>query len=281
MPLRTITRAQAEKIAERPRERPAHRGGLGHASRQFQRQVTPRSAAGGPAATAFCCSRSIRNIRRRPPRPPATRLSTRSRPCAGSPRIRVVPPYYDDPAYIEALASSTRAGLAALDFEPEVVIASFHGLPQAYFDKGDPYYCHCAKTTRLLREALGWPEQRLLADLSVALRARRVAQALYRRRPSQGWPRAACRRLAVITPGLRRGLHRDAGGDGDPGRARPSASTAASATPPSPASTISAARHRRPFFHRRTRVARLGGWLTCIIARAPLRAPGKCDTVRA
>ena len=43
-----------------------------------------------------------------------------------------------------------------LDFEPEVVLASYHGIPQAYFDKGDPYFCHCAKTTRLLREALGW-----------------------------------------------------------------------------------------------------------------------------
>ena len=51
--------------------------------------------------------------------------------------------------------------LAELDFEPEVLLASFHGIPQAYFDKGDPYFCHCAKTTRLLREALGMDEKRL------------------------------------------------------------------------------------------------------------------------
>ena len=54
-----------------------------------------------------------------------------------------------------------RASLADLDFEPEVLVASYHGIPQAYFDKGDPYFCHCAKTTRLLREALGMSEERL------------------------------------------------------------------------------------------------------------------------
>ena len=66
------------------------------------------------------------------------------------PAVRIAAPYYDDPVYIDALARSTRAALARLDFEPEVVLASYHGIPQAYFDQGDPYYCHCAKTTRLL-----------------------------------------------------------------------------------------------------------------------------------
>jgi len=77
------------------------------------------------------------------------------------PAIRVAAPYYDDPVYLEALARSVRASLADLDFEPEVLVASYHGIPQAYFDKGDPYFCHCAKTTRLLREALGMSEERL------------------------------------------------------------------------------------------------------------------------
>ncbi|MCR4283163.1 MAG: ferrochelatase [Bauldia sp.] len=77
------------------------------------------------------------------------------------PAIRTLPPYHDDPAYIDALAKSLSAALAALSFEPEVVLASFHGLPRAYLDKGDPYHCHCQKTTRLLREKLGWPAERL------------------------------------------------------------------------------------------------------------------------
>ena len=78
------------------------------------------------------------------------------------PAIRVAAPYYDDPVYIEALARSVRASLADLDFEPEILVASYHGIPQAYFDKGDPYFCHCAKTTRLLRDAMGMSEERLL-----------------------------------------------------------------------------------------------------------------------
>jgi protoporphyrin/coproporphyrin ferrochelatase len=77
------------------------------------------------------------------------------------PALRVAAPYYDDPVYIDALAHSIRAGLANLDFEPEVVVASYHGIPQSYFDQGDPYYCHCAKTTRLLGEALKLGAERL------------------------------------------------------------------------------------------------------------------------
>ena len=77
------------------------------------------------------------------------------------PALRMAAPYYDDPVYIDALAASIRAGLAKLDFAPEVVLASYHGIPQAYFDRGDPYYCHCAKTTRLLGEALNLDGERL------------------------------------------------------------------------------------------------------------------------
>jgi protoporphyrin/coproporphyrin ferrochelatase len=77
------------------------------------------------------------------------------------PALRIAAPYYDDPVYIDALAASIRAGLAKLDFAPEIVLASYHGIPQAYFDRGDPYYCHCAKTTRLLGEALKLDGERL------------------------------------------------------------------------------------------------------------------------
>jgi ferrochelatase len=69
--------------------------------------------------------------------------------------IRTLPPYYDDPAYIGALATSVRNGLAALDFETDAMIASFHGMPQRTLELGDPYHCHCQKTARLLSEALG------------------------------------------------------------------------------------------------------------------------------
>ncbi len=77
------------------------------------------------------------------------------------PAVRTVGPWHDDPLYIEAIASSIEEHLATLDWEPEVVITSFHGLPKRYHTAGDPYHCHCAKTNRLVRERLGWPKDKL------------------------------------------------------------------------------------------------------------------------
>ncbi len=78
------------------------------------------------------------------------------------PTIRIAPPYHDEPAYIAALAQSVRNHLATLDFEPEVILTSFHGMPKEYLLKGDPYHCHCAKTWRLLREELGYSPDRMM-----------------------------------------------------------------------------------------------------------------------
>jgi ferrochelatase len=76
------------------------------------------------------------------------------------PTIRVSPPFYDDLKYIAILAKSVQKQLDMLDEQPEVLVASFHGVPREYLLKGDPYHCQCQKTGRLLREALGWPEDR-------------------------------------------------------------------------------------------------------------------------
>jgi ferrochelatase len=76
------------------------------------------------------------------------------------PSIRSTPAYADEPVYIDALAKSVRAHLATLDWEPDVLVATFHGMPQKYLEKGDPYHCECMKTGRLLREALGWDKER-------------------------------------------------------------------------------------------------------------------------
>lgn len=76
------------------------------------------------------------------------------------PAIRIIEPYESDPLYIEALAKSIEGFLKHSDWQPDTIIASFHGIPQRYFDAGDPYYCFCHKTARLLRERLGFqPEQ--------------------------------------------------------------------------------------------------------------------------
>ncbi len=73
------------------------------------------------------------------------------------PSIRTLPPYYDHPDYIAALKQSVEAGLAALDFVPDAIVASFHGMPRRTLALGDPYHCHCQKTARLLSEALARP----------------------------------------------------------------------------------------------------------------------------
>ena len=71
------------------------------------------------------------------------------------PAIRTLPPYHDDPGYIAALKASVEASLAALDFVPDAILASFHGMPERTLHLGDPYHCHCRKTARLLGAALG------------------------------------------------------------------------------------------------------------------------------
>jgi ferrochelatase len=117
------------------------------------------------------------------------------------PAIRTVPAYPDEPAYIDALADSVRAHLQDLDWEPEVLLTSFHGLPKRYFDAGDPYHCHCAQTARLLGEALNWPTRRVqLAFQSRFGREewlRPYMQDVVRSLPGEG-----AKRVAVISPGF-------------------------------------------------------------------------------
>jgi ferrochelatase len=78
------------------------------------------------------------------------------------PAIRILPPYYEDPYYIEVLASSLQAELQALPFEPDVILASYHGMPKQYVDKGDPYERQCVRTTELLRAHLGVDDKKLM-----------------------------------------------------------------------------------------------------------------------
>ena len=77
------------------------------------------------------------------------------------PAVRTLPAYFDTPEYVAALAESIDDGVKALPFQPDVVLTSYHGMPQVYLERGDPYYCQCLKTTRLVRETLGWSEDKL------------------------------------------------------------------------------------------------------------------------
>ena len=114
------------------------------------------------------------------------------------PALRTLPPYHDDPAYIDALATSVAAQVAALDFEPDTILASFHGMPQRTLELGDPYHCHCRKTARLLGERLGRP-------LTVAFQSRfgrakwlePATDATLEALPAQG-----VRKVAIVAPGF-------------------------------------------------------------------------------
>jgi ferrochelatase len=81
------------------------------------------------------------------------------------PPIRTLPPYYDDTLYIDALKDSLEEGLSALDFTPDAIVASFHGMPKRTLQQGDPYHCHCQKTARLLGERMG-------RELTIAFQSR-------------------------------------------------------------------------------------------------------------
>lgn len=117
------------------------------------------------------------------------------------PAVRVAPPYYDDPAYIDALAVSMQASIARLGWEPEAVIASFHGLPVEYFQKGDPYHCQCVKTARLLRERLGWDKGRLIPTFQSRFGSAEWLQP-YTDLTIETLAKDGIKRLAVITPGF-------------------------------------------------------------------------------
>ena len=158
-PLKTITRGQAEKLAavmDDPRVSVdwAMRYGSPPVAERLKALLdqgcdrillVPMYPQYAAATSATACDQAFRAL-----------MDMRWQPA-----VRVAPPYHDDPVYIEALAASIRQSLAALPFEPEVVLASFHGVPKSYLLKGDPYHCHCAKTWRLLCDALGMGPERL------------------------------------------------------------------------------------------------------------------------
>lgn len=117
------------------------------------------------------------------------------------PAIRTVPPYHDEPAYIEALANSITAHLATLSWEPEVVLASFHGIPQSYFKAGDPYHCHCLKTARLVREKLGWDKEKFRITFQSRFGPEEWLQP-YTDKTVEELARKGVKRIAVLNPGF-------------------------------------------------------------------------------
>lgn len=117
------------------------------------------------------------------------------------PTLRIVPPYYDDPGYIDALAQSVRSHIGAVGWDPQVIVASFHGIPMRYFRNGDPYYCHCQKTARLLREALGWSEDRFEVAFQSRFGREEWLQP-YADKKIEALARSGVKSMMVVTPGF-------------------------------------------------------------------------------
>ena len=117
------------------------------------------------------------------------------------PALRILPAYYDDPNYIEALAASLQAQLDALLFKPDVILASYHGMPKDYVLKGDPYESQCVRTTELLREELGLDETKLMLTFQSRFgRAKWLAP--YTIKTVKALAKKGVKNLVVVMPGF-------------------------------------------------------------------------------
>ena len=200
-PLKTITRSQAEKLSAALAQR-GKRVAVDWAMRYGNPSIRSRLAA----LMAQGCERILVV-----PLYPQYAAATSATVCdevfralmkmRWQPALRVAPPYFDDPVYIEALAGSLDAHVKTLPFAPEVILASFHGIPKDYFDKGDPYYCHCAKTTRLLRERLRLDDARLMMTFQSRF-GRAEWLKPYTDMTVRDLAKRGVKNLAVITPGF-------------------------------------------------------------------------------
>jgi ferrochelatase len=199
-PFKTITRSQAEKLASLMADHPEVVVDFA------MRYANPSTASGIEALSRAGCDR-ILLVPLYPQYAAATtataadeafrHLMTMRR----QPAVRVAPAWYDDPTYIDAIAGSVREGLAALPFEPERIIATFHGMPQKYADAGDPYHGQCLETSRLVREALGLPEDRWLTTFQSRFGNDPWLQP-YTDATVRGLAQAGVRKLALVAPGF-------------------------------------------------------------------------------
>jgi protoporphyrin/coproporphyrin ferrochelatase len=117
------------------------------------------------------------------------------------PTLRVAAPYYAEPVYIDALAASLNAALAKLAFKPEVIVASYHGMPEDYVAKGDPYFKQCAATTALLRKKLKFNDERLIMTFQSRFGTAEWIKP-YTDATVKSLAERGVKNIAVITPGF-------------------------------------------------------------------------------
>ena len=199
-PLKTITRSQAEKLGEAIADHD-------HVAIDWaMRYGNPSIRSRLEALAAQGCDRILVV-----PLYPQYSAATSATVCdevfraaadmRAQPTLRISPPYYDDPDYIEAVAASINAHLATLPFQPELIVASFHGMPKAYVDKGDPYLAQCIATTEALRNRLGLDASKLLLTFQSRFGNAEWLQP-YTDKTIEQLARDGVRRIAVVTPGF-------------------------------------------------------------------------------
>jgi ferrochelatase len=200
-PLKTITRGQAQKLAA------ALTGsGINVKVDWAMRYGSPAIAERVAALAAEGCDRLL-IVPLYPQYAAATTATVADEvfrvlgQMRSQPALRVAAPYYNDPAYIGALAASLRTALEQLAFEPEVILASFHGIPKSYAEQGDPYPQQCAETVRLLRRELGYDEGKLMLTFQSRF-GRAEWLKPYTDKTVESLARSGVRNLAVITPGF-------------------------------------------------------------------------------
>ena len=199
-PLKTITRAQSEKLA-------AGIADHDHVVVDWaMRYGNPSIRSGIDALTAQGCDRLLVV-----PLYPQYSAATSATVCdevfrilgdmRAQPTLRVTPPYYDDPDYIEALALSINTHLESLPFQPELIVASFHGMPQKYIDQGDPYQAQCVATTDALRKRMGLDASKLILTFQSRFGFDAWLQP-YTDKTMEKLAKDGVRRVAVVTPGF-------------------------------------------------------------------------------
>jgi protoporphyrin/coproporphyrin ferrochelatase len=200
-PLRTITRAQSEKLAQRFAHLDA-RVTVDWAMRYGNPSIASRLEALQQAG----CER-ILIVPLYPQYCAATTATVADkafdvlRTMRWQPAVRIAPPWHDDSVYIEAVAASLEASLKKLPFRPDVILASFHGIPKDYLDKGDPYYCQCHKTARLLRARLGLSEDKFVLTFQSRFGAAEWLQP-YTDMTVKALAERGVKNLAIVTPGF-------------------------------------------------------------------------------
>lgn len=117
------------------------------------------------------------------------------------PAVRTIPSYSDDTVYIDALAASIERHISSIDFEPEAIIASYHGIPQSYAKRGDPYFVECERTTAALRHKLGLDEKRLMMTFQSRFGPEEWLQP-YTDKTIEQLARNGTKSIAVLNPGF-------------------------------------------------------------------------------